>query len=253
MTRSIGAILLLAACSSKPDPEPPAPSAPPPPVTARPAADASANLVTPVRQVEITAGDVWTIDTQCGPTLGKDIRVGETVRTRVEAFRIDETVVTCEHWAACAATKACWDDEKFCRHGKAVVPRAEAAMYCRWRGARLPSWPEWYRAVRGDSRQRFPMGEAFDDKLACERPTIAAADGPKRCEFTSAAGVTYAMRNPHRAEWTRDEICVLERGAKMAFGLGVGLSGDKFDYPYFLLSRPSELQVGYAEFRCVTP
>ena len=117
----------------------------------------------------------------------------------VDPFRIDRTPVTNEAFSefvsACGApppdrdtvTPASWADlarrfgatltfEEVQRfvwanalpppqregHPAVLVTHDDAAFYCAWRGARLPSEVEWERAARGDQGQLFPWGQRFD-------------------------------------------------------------------------------------------
>jgi len=117
----------------------------------------------------------------------------------VDAFRIDRTPVTNEAFSefvgACGApppdrdtvTPAAWDDltrrfgatlsfaeiQRFVwpnalpppqreGHPVVLVTYDDAAFYCAWRGARLPSEIEWERAARGGQGQLFPWGQRFD-------------------------------------------------------------------------------------------
>lgn len=45
------------------------------------------------------------------------------------------------------------------------VSYQDAQAYCRWSGLRLPTEQEWTRAARGDSRDGWPFGAKFDEKL----------------------------------------------------------------------------------------
>lgn len=47
-------------------------------------------------------------------------------------------------------------------HPVVLVTHDDAAFYCAWRGARLPTDLEWERAARGTQGQLFPWGDQFN-------------------------------------------------------------------------------------------
>ncbi len=248
MRRHVILLLVLLGCSSRAEKEAPASQSAPQPVPVATVAPDARRLVLPPAQIEIPAGEVQTIDLQCGDNSVKDSRIRHTVSAKVDGFKIDDTVVRCDQWDECVERGACRvEGRELCRHGFVVAPREEAEAYCRWRKGRLPSWSEWYRAARAASSQRFPMGLVFDPSVACKRPSVETSTTLVRCEYTSSYGMTYGMRNPNAGEWTRDNMCVLAAGTRKSVPLGIDLNGDELDWPYLVESG------GKAEFRCVSP
>lgn len=190
-----------------------------------------------VGMIEVRAGAVWGRDSTCG---GGSRPAIQYVRQEVPGFRIDYSTVTCEQWANCVAAGACpvGPSRVSCKYNHAVPTRTDAEMFCRWRNASLPSWAQWIRAVRGDTRDYFPTGSAWDPARACRRPSVP--DGPlRRCEYESDLGVLFAMENPNEAEWTRDVECFHGESRSLA----VDVVGNDLGLPSLGQKR--------AEFRCV--
>lgn len=103
----------------------------------------------------------------------------------VPAFCIDRHEVTVRAWAECVATGDCPDaprvpdvdggskraqeiaadlctmsDRGQLDHPVNCVTQYDAELFCRSRGASLPSDPQWVRAAIGEHARRFPWGDA---------------------------------------------------------------------------------------------
>ena len=107
---------------------------------------------------------------------GKDvIEITPGTRTvQLSAFLIDRTEVTVAAYQRCVELGECRvagyqpGDPKHDRPELPVtdVTWDDAARFCAFRGARLPTEAEWERAARGASGRRYPWGMLANPKLA---------------------------------------------------------------------------------------
>jgi sulfatase modifying factor 1 len=94
---------------------------------------------------------------------------GPATRVRLPAFLLDRLEVTTGAYALCVEAGTCRPPEAEgpgcnfrqadrAEHPMNCISGAEANRYCRWRGARLPTEPEWDYAARGDDRRIYAWG-----------------------------------------------------------------------------------------------
>ena len=107
----------------------------------------------------------------CGNGCQKSLYEDQTptiIQTFDNPFWIDETEVTRNAYESCVAVSACTvaPDSDFSIGANQPVNRVtwhQAAAYCKWRGAKLPTEAEWEYAARGPDNLIFPWGNEFDE------------------------------------------------------------------------------------------
>jgi formylglycine-generating enzyme required for sulfatase activity len=87
---------------------------------------------------------------------------------KLDSFWLDRTEVTSGQYQKCVADGAC--DPVRCdapgdEYPVTCVTWSQAADYCQWAGARLPTEAEWEYSARGLGRKRYPWGNEFDGTL----------------------------------------------------------------------------------------
>ncbi len=100
--------------------------------------------------------------------------LGAGAPERVESFLLDRLEVSVGKYAHCVRAGRCRavDDprrvEAFLdpRLPMVFVTQEEAAAYCRFQHARLPTEAEWEYAARGTAGRRYPWGSTFHSGLA---------------------------------------------------------------------------------------
>ena len=89
----------------------------------------------------------------------------------LDSFYIDTYEVTNALYKGCVNGLVCrpptndhfYADLKYSDHPVVFVNWNMAAMYCEWRGARLPTEAEWEKAASGPEQRDYPWGNGFDD------------------------------------------------------------------------------------------
>jgi formylglycine-generating enzyme required for sulfatase activity len=97
----------------------------------------------------------------------------EKRREQVPSFWIDRYEVSVREYMRCVRVGACQPPgyasggDRFNRPDYPVsfVTHADAAAYCRFRGARLPHEAEFERAARGSNGRAYPWGELYNGRV----------------------------------------------------------------------------------------
>ncbi len=150
----------------------------------------------------------------------------------VSAFAIDRVEVSVAAYRACVQAGACSPAPLSLSDPRFVAPMlpitsvtwGEAAAYCQWRGARLPTEAEWERAARGTDGRVWPWGNVLrgnvfnhgrfvgpDDNGGDFAPLLRP-DGSDGATFTAPVGSYPEGASPdgvldlagNAMEWTAD-------------------------------------------------
>jgi sulfatase modifying factor 1 len=144
-------------------------------------------------------------------------------RVRLPSYFLDRTEVTVEDYRRCALRGRCPPPtfeagaRRFDRPElpMVMVSAADAEAFCRARGARLPSEPEFERAARGTRGRRFPWGELYNSRLSNHgRLGLDPTDARDGYVELAPVGSFPSGRTPdglldlagNVAEWTRAEL-----------------------------------------------
>jgi formylglycine-generating enzyme required for sulfatase activity len=192
-------------------------------------------------------------------------------------FWIDSTEVTNAQYSQCVAAGACTQsrlasDPAYNQDDYPVagISRQDAADYCAWAGARLPTEAEWEYAARGPGGLVFPWGDVFDcaggnfgdDLTSCDdgfegpAPAGAFPAGTSWCGAQDMAGNVW--------EWVADwygaypsEAVASPAGPKSGTR-GILRGGSWAYYPPFLRTAfrypvPPTADYLAVGFRCAVP
>lgn len=167
----------------------------------------------------------------------------------VEGYLIDKHEVTVAEYKHCVDARQCSYPEKSNKdrdvynwgardresHPVNGVTWNQAAVYCAWKGKRLPTEAEWEKAARGLDGRMFPWG---NEPPSCERAVMTNRSG-HGCgtEYTSPVGSKPAGVSPYDVydmagnvwEW----VATRERGdARVRRGGGLATPGGGLSSTY---------------------
>jgi formylglycine-generating enzyme required for sulfatase activity len=115
-------------------------------------------------------------------------------RVALDSFWLDRTEVANGQYARCVAVGACtppveggsytrssyYGNRAYDDYPVVWVTQQQAADYCAWAGARLPTEAEWEYAARGPAGHLFPWGDTFDGRQLnyCDANCTAGPNDP---------------------------------------------------------------------------
>lgn len=198
----------------------------------------------------------------------------------VEAFYIDQYEVSLRTYLNCIAADVCREeslglqlvdrihsgDEILLDYPVERVDYFSAAIYCAWRGARLPSEAEWEYAARGEQASIFPWGNEFDvtrlnfrDDVFQNSSELLWDDGFERLAPINAFENGQSWVGAYNlagnvAEWTSTQL--INDGGFFENNIRVVKGGSYISYPHETAGWASMPlgQIGIPEgigFRCV--
>jgi formylglycine-generating enzyme required for sulfatase activity len=113
----------------------------------------------------------------------------------LDGFWIDRTEVTNGQYQRCVAAGACtppvdlgsytrasyYGDPAYTNYPVVWVTQQQAADYCAWAGAQLPTEAQWEYAARGPQSLLFPWGNTFDGTRLnyCDASCTAGPNDPR--------------------------------------------------------------------------
>ncbi|WP_437681453.1 formylglycine-generating enzyme family protein [Sorangium sp. So ce131] len=153
---------------------------------------------------EFRMGCDVSIDGRCDDTEGD----APLHAVRLSTFFIDRVEVSRAAYVACVAAGRCAAPR--CPLGPlddlpvGCVTWQDAAAYCAWREARLPTEAEWERAARGDDGRPYPWGH---EEPTCERANYNECGGaPRRVGASPRGASPYGAldMSGNVSEWVAD-------------------------------------------------
>ncbi len=220
---------------------------------------------------------------------------GPAERVFVSGFRIDRVEVTvaayrrCIHAGACDPMPLVTTDPRLVEEDRPVtnLTHGEAARFCAWRKARLPTEAEWERAARGGDPRLFPWGNQpqrslanlgrflpVEGQVAPSATPVVQADASDGWALTAPVGSFPKGASPfgvldlagNVAEWTADYFAQEspQRSSRYnprgpASGEARSVRGGSWRMPLFLARTTARLYADPNErsteigFRCVQP